>query len=180
MMTFPFEEEHHLTGITNPPGKTTYVGVRFDAHTTTQLHAYAMEHKIPNPTKANNLHTTLLYSYKHLPNYVPPGRLSEPLVAELGDFGVWQTNSEGGKNKQNCLVILITSPELVVRHMQLKRAHGVVHDYLIYQPHITLSYDIGDLDVESLPNINKFINEAVIVEEYGELFDSNRYSTKGR
>lgn len=51
----------------------------------------------------------------------------------------------------NCLVLLLSAPSLIQRHNELKKLHNVSHSFGNYCPHITLAYDVDDLDCQSLP-----------------------------
>ena len=73
-----------------------------------------------------------------------------------GEFDVWETSPTQGA-KTRCLILKIDCPELVARHKELMDEHEATYDYPVYQPHITLSYDIGDLDINDLPDVKKTI-----------------------
>jgi 2'-5' RNA ligase len=59
------------------------------------------------------------------------------------------------------------------------KKHDATYDFPEYKPHITLSYDIGDLDEKNLPDIGKYVDEIGIDEEYGEDLDLNWAKNKG-
>ena len=46
--------------------------------------------------------------------------------------------------------------------------HDAHYPFPTYQPHVTLSYNIGDLDPESLPFFDGYVPHLVIVGEYSE------------
>jgi len=157
--------------------KGTYAGVHFDTDTKRALHQYVKENKIPNATRADKLHTTLLYSRKYLPDYKPAGKLQPVIVGEPTKFDVWETNGEGGP-KTKCLILQYDCPALEKRHKELMEEHEATYDYSKFKTHTTLSYDIEDLDVDALPDANT-IGPLTIVEEYGEDLDLNRARNKG-
>lgn len=141
----------------------TYAGVRYDKDGVKLLSKYAEENDIPNPLDPNKVHTTLLYSRKYCPDYEPAGKLDPPLKAKFDEMEVWPT-----QDKKNALVVTLDAPELVKRHKTLMKELDATYDFDEYKPHITLSYDVGVLDVDKLPDIRDTIKEIDIVEEYGE------------
>lgn len=151
--------------------KGTYAGVRFCDNTKDAIQTYMDENNIPNMLDKEKLHSTLLYSRKHCPNYTPAGDTS--MTGYPDEFVVWNTQAPAGKEGETsrCLVLKYHCPELEKRHADLRAEHGATHDYPDYTPHITLSYDIGDTDVEQLPDISKFLSQINIVHEYGEDLD---------
>lgn len=145
----------------NLPG--SYAGVRFDKRTVKALEKYINDNEIPNPN--DNWHTTLLYSRKHLPHYQPQEKYKPALTGVPQALEVWPTQS--GKN---CLVINYSCPPLYQRHHKLMAQHGATYDFDEYKPHVTLSYDIGDMDIDKLP---AFKRKLKIVGEYYEDLDSD-------
>jgi hypothetical protein len=61
--------------------------------------------------------------------------------------------------------------ELNARHKELMDEHDATYDFPEYKTHVTLSYDIGDMDETKLPDVIKTIGEMKIVKEYGEDLD---------
>lgn len=158
--------------------KGTYAGVRYDKATTDAIAKYIKENNIPNAIKPDKIHTTLLYSRKHCPNYIPGGMYKTPIIAKPKDFVVWQTSPTSGP-KTRCLVLKLESPELVKRHNELMKEHEASYDYDEYQPHVTLSYDIGDIEIDDLPDIRSTLKQLSVVEEYGEELDLDWAKSKG-
>lgn len=150
--------------------KGTYAAVNFSNDTVKNITKYAKENNIPNILAADKFHTTLLYSRKFLPNFKPMGKYEEPMKGTPTEFDVWQTNNEDGNNT-NCLVLKFDCPELTNRHKQLMKEHDALYDFPKYQTHISLSYDIGDLDISDLPDIKDILPCIDIISEYGEDLD---------
>ena len=119
--------------------KGSYSAVKFGNGTNEALKAFNAEHSIPNALDPNKLHTTVLFSRKFLPNYVPAGRIDPPLVGKFIGYDVWLSAPFSGTR---CLVMLYDCPELVKRHKDLMTEHGATYDFEEYKPHITISYDI--------------------------------------
>jgi len=154
-----------------------YAGVKPSQETKENLADYMEDNKIPLPVKADKLHTTILYSRKHLPNYKPAGKLDVPYVGKTVGFTVWKTTPEDpNEEKANCLVLKFKCPALVKRHEELMKEHGATFDYDKYETHITLSYDIGDLDVSKLPEVDFDLE---FDTEYLEELNLNWAKTKG-
>lgn len=151
----------------------TYAGVRFSPATKTAIENLIEELGVPNPTNSQKFHTTLLYSRDNLPNYKALGKLSTPLTGTATEVVIWETQPDEDGNTKNCLVVKYDCDDLTERHHKLLKEHNASYDFE-YQPHITLSYDIGDWDkldeaqalVDSLPTIE-------IVEEYQMDLDTN-------
>jgi len=53
--------------------KGSYAAIRFNKDTIDGIKKYIKENDIPNHTKFDKMHTTLLYSRKYLPEYKPAG-----------------------------------------------------------------------------------------------------------
>lgn len=161
---------HELKQAYDAAKKGTYAGIRFDDNTKNALHDYMMENQIPNMLDRDQLHTTLLYSRIHCPKYQPAGT-DMHYVGTPGGFVLWDTSAPGGEGQTKCLVLKFDSPELTERHHALRREHGATHDYEDFNPHITLSYDIGNRSLNTLSDIRKHLSEIHMVEEYGEDLD---------
>jgi len=156
-----------LYELKNARVKGTYAGVKFSKETKQAIEDYMREAQIPNMLDKEKLHTTLLYSRVHCPKYKPESSVS--YKGTPGEFDVWD-NETGGK-KTKCLVLKIDCPDLVKRHNQLMKDHNATYDYEEYRPHITLSYDIGNADPKSFPDIRKYVSTIEAVSEYGEDLD---------
>jgi len=158
--------------------KGTYAGVNFDDKTTDAILKYIKDNKIPNGLSADKMHSTVLYSRKHLPKYSPYGQFEDPIKGTPKEFYVWPSDNEDGSTA-NCLVLKYDCDELCKRHQELMDEHKATYDFPNYEPHITLSYDIGNLDIKKLPDIKGILPLINIIGEYGEDLDLNWIQTKG-
>jgi hypothetical protein len=145
--------------------KGTYAAVRFSDETIADIKKYIEENNIPNHTKFDKMHTTLLYSRKHCPNYEPAGEYEEALHGKPEKFEKWPSQPDDDGNVAMCLVLRYHCPDLVKRHVKLMDEHKGTYDFDEYKPHITFSYDVADLQCKDLP---KYEGKIEIVEEYGE------------
>lgn len=143
--------------------KGTYAAVKFDTATNKAIHQYIHDTMLPNAVRPDQLHTTLLYSRKHLPNYKPMGMLMLALFGTTFEFDVWQSSTG-----ERCLVLKYTCDALVERHKYLMDTHEATYDFPNYTPHITFSYDIGNMDISTLPDVNAYLSAVVIIEEWSE------------
>jgi len=142
----------------------TYASVHFNEDTITALDEYIKENDIPNPVDTKKVHCTLLYSRNHLPEFQPQGKLDPAWEGTFKQFSVFGSNPENDRDG-SILVMEYNCPEQSKRFDELMDAHDATYDFDEYKPHITLSYDMGDFDIEKLP---KFEKPLKIVEEKGE------------
>ncbi len=122
-----------------------YVSVEPDENTKRMLSHVALLHNIPNPYHPSKMHCTLIYSKKACKQ--PFIRNNALYTAEFEKWHVFKT--QDGKN---CLVAKLRSADLLQRHRDLMTEMGASYDFDEYLPHITISYDIGDLDIAQLPS----------------------------
>ena len=146
----------------------TYAGVRFDPDTIKTIKEYIKENGIPNGVPSKKMHSTLLYSKKHCPDYVAQGDIDPPYVATPKGFDVWPSQPDDDGKVKNCLVMEFDCPDLAARHKALMDEHKASYDFPDYKTHVTLSYDIGDMKAGDLPGIEKDLKELKIVKEYQE------------
>lgn len=159
--------------------KGTYAAVNFDKETIKTIQEYMKENDIPNPLSSDKMHTTLLKSRKYCPDYKAAGKIDPPWVGTPTEFEVWKTRPKDGGEGSNCLVLRFECKELNDRHAELMKEHDASYDFPDYKTHISLSYDIGDMDWKKLPDIKKYLGDIKIVEEYGEDLDLDWAKNKG-
>lgn len=147
--------------------KGTYAAVKLSKTSQDALHQYAVDNKIPNPIPKEKMHITLLYSRRSCPNYVPRGQIDPPMIATVKDRDVFLSRPDAD-DATRCLVLKLDCLELFNRHLELMNEHNATYDFPLYTPHVSLSYDIGDLDYLTLP---MFEGELEIVEEYAKDLD---------
>ncbi len=149
--------------IETPDG--TYAGLKFNSKTKNIINKYIQHNKIPNSLNVNKIHSTLLYSRNYLPEYKPVGKFNEPWTGKPKHFSIFKSNPKNGGDGSNCLVLEYECKKQSARFAELMKKHDATYDFDEYKPHITLSYDVGNLDYKNLPMIEE---ELEIVEEYGE------------
>ena len=153
-----------IVKLVEAPEDGTFAGVRFDNESVQKLKDFSEDNNIPNQTPIEDYHATLLFSKVPVPEYQPQGKLRTPLTATPNDVKIW------GEDEEKALVVTLMCPKLVARHEQLMKQHpNATYDHDEYIPHVTLSYNVGDFDTNSL-DISK-LGELVIDEEYGDDID---------
>lgn len=148
--------------------KGTYAGGNFSKDVQDGLEKFSNDNNIPNIN--TEYHTTILYSRKHLPDYKAAGKVKYD--TPLHSFEVF-----GGDT--NVLVLKLDSPDLQERHNELMKEHKATYDFPEYIPHITLSYDIGDFDINTLDIEDLDDIDFRVIEEYQEDLNLDWKNTKG-
>ena len=124
--------------------KGLYVAVKYKDTAKEQIQNFINANNIKNPLNVDKMHTTIIYS-KKFATIIEKGDMMQVPV-EIFKFEVWDT--QGGKK---ALVGKLYAPELIDRHLELMTNHDLTYDYYEYQPHITISYDVGaDFDMTSI------------------------------
>ena len=120
--------------------KGTYAGVKLSKESNKIISEYAKGLGFPDPIAENDIHVTLLYSKKYVPNLKLRDEISEPCTAS--GFEVFKTF-----DKKECLVLKLDCPYLMERHNELMDKYDATYDYPEYKPHITLCYDLKGMKV---------------------------------
>jgi len=141
--------------------KGTFVGIRFDAKTVKNILQWVEQNNISSPTAADTLHCTLLSDKENkfeweTKNY--NGLRIDPSTYKLEKFG----------EANEVLVLSFKSQELSKRHQAGKEKHNITWDFSEYIPHVTLSYEATDVDLDKL-SIPKF--SLGLANEYIEAYD---------
>lgn len=144
----------------------TYAGVRFSKETKERLRQYGKDNNIPCMLKPEYMHSTLLFSRKYLPEYRAQGEIDPPYKGTPKSLELWPTRDE-----KNCLVLRYDCQDLVDRHHELMDKHQAMYDFDQFIPHVSLSYDVGNIDVNKLPPMTDYVDELEIVEEYKDDLD---------
>lgn len=136
----------------------SYVAVRYDEESKDALYEFAKNLNLPNLLPKEKYHTTLIYSRKYNPN-IKIDQSLYPLKVKGNELHVFET-----QDNKRAAVMKFDSKELVERHNFLMSEYQLEYDYDEYIPHITLSYDIGDMDLD----FSGEFPTMVVVEEYKE------------
>ena len=144
--------------------KGVYVAVKYNQSAGDDLLDFIKKYNIPSTLKAEDFHTTLIYSRKFADiKELDDNMEDSEIVAEPIELHVFETF-----DKKRALVIKLDCPYLDERHKYLMQKYDLTYDYEEYIPHITLSYDIGDLEVPKVLKDVKFPEFFRIQAEYQE------------
>jgi hypothetical protein len=150
--------------------KGTYVGVRLTDESKEKVLKVIKEMDVPNPIGKKDMHLTLIYSRKYLPDFSPRGKLDKVIVAKPKELDIFPSKAEG----KDVLVVKLTAPALVKRHKEIMKEHEATYDYAEYIPHLTLSYNCKEFDIKKF-DISKLLDTLEIDEEYDEELDFDKY-----
>lgn len=126
--------------------KGTYVAIKFNSDTCEQLQVLQNILNLPNKVPLDKLHSTICFSRIKIPY-----KALEETNFEIGTAKSLEVFEH--KNKR-ALVLLLDSKFLEDRH-KYSMILGATYDFPEYRPHVTLSYDIGNL----------FIDDALVTME---------------
>lgn len=147
-----------------------YIGMHFTPETQKHLKDIVDNESLPKPTPPEKLHSTIAYSKDNpISDYTVDGKLEEPIECEIDSFDIFPS-----QDGTNCLVVKLKAPDLINKH-NITRKLGASYDYDEYIPHVTLSYDAGDISSERLEDLNKKYRGTKIYadEEYDEPLKNN-------
>jgi hypothetical protein len=107
----------------------------------------------------------LIYSKAPI-SFTARGKLETPISIKPKHYSIFETD-EGP-----CLVLELNSPALIKRHNEIM-ALGASYPHDVYNPHVTLSYNVGEkFDIASLPPVESLPN-LVCHQEYSQRLDTN-------
>jgi len=159
-----------VTEKTQSPKKGTYVGVRLSKESEDKVFDAIDKLDVPDPVKRSEMHMTVIYSRKHLPDFEPRGKLDEPIKIKAKKLDIFPSGDGGS----NVLVVVMDAPDLVNRHEEVMDEHKATYDYPEYIPHMTLSYDCGDFDAKG-HDMGAILGELDVVNEYEEELTDGKY-----
>lgn len=143
----------------------TFVGLKLYSQDAQRLHQFALDNEIPNPEPVDRLHVTVLFSKTVVPDIKPWGLLKK------GMFGMPKEARIFGEGDEKALVIVLDAPDIVKRHKQLLSMYKEAeHSHDEFIPHVTLSYNAGDFDPQTLDLSS--LGMITLVEEYTNDIDS--------
>lgn len=119
-------------------GEGTYVGAHFSKESIHALVELQEEIGVPNPVPPTDFHTTIVYSRNTI-DWTPAVLNVSAGVVGYRVFG----------DETRILVLELDCPTLTDRFEEAMDS-GATYDFPEYIPHITLSYDIGDFNIDVL------------------------------
>lgn len=158
-----------LIEIAAPRG--SYFGVKPTKETIAAMKEFMGDHRVPNPLDDDKLHATVVYS-RAFCGAQPLGKLNPKWKGKFRAFDLFPTSAKVNESEKpnSCLVLKFDCPEIHDRHHFLRKHHGATHDFPTFDPHMTLSYDVGDFDHHNLP---EYDGPHEFEEEYSEPLDLN-------
>lgn len=146
----------------------TYYAVRPTRETIAAMREFMGDHRIPNPLAGEDLHATVVYSRAFV-NARSLGKLNPTWKGKFHEFDIFPSFSpvDESENAEHtkCLVMKFHCDDIHRRHDFLRKNHGATHDFATFDPHITMSYNIGDFDHQNLP---EYDGPHEFHEEYSE------------
>lgn len=143
-------------------GSGVFIAGFFDADTNQRLAEYLRVNNVPNPTALPSFHVTIVNSIDPV-DFEENHTVDILIPKDLNFIDCWDTPM--GKT----LVLRLFSPYLHFRFSEAIAA-GAAYDYPVYNPHITLSSDIGDWDYHSLVKPDFDIH---LIGEYSTYHNNN-------
>jgi len=128
----------------------TYAAAALSDKTKHNISQYFKDNDVKNPCDVDKMHCTILYSSKHLPDYKAKGKYDKPLIGKNCRFEIWPNREK----TENVLVLRINCPEMTKRHKHLMKEHDAQYDFPDYKPHVSFSYDVGDVKVSDFKPID--------------------------
>jgi hypothetical protein len=141
--------------------KGSYAAVKFSPETVKALEAYQFDNNIPNPLAADEFHSTVMFSRKYIPEFELLDHVPD-WEGIFTKFGIFDSDGD------NALVLKYDCHELSERFDEIIKKYDATWDHPSFIPHITLSYNVEDLDPSSLP---KFEEPIIIVSEFADDLD---------
>ena len=143
----------------------TYAALRLSSETIAALDDFCLQHNIPN--KVDEYHSTIMYSRKSHPDF--EAFTDREYFGTPINFGVFLDREHDTK----CLVLKYSSLEIEKRHYNIRNDYEATYDFETFEPHITLSYDIGDFDISSLEIQKIDIKMIMFTGEFSEPLSLN-------
>jgi 2'-5' RNA ligase len=149
----------------------TYVAVNFSKESRKELSRSLKNMGIPNRHPSDKYHCTVMYSNNPLHEWEEenqePIQFDPPKKFKVTEFEIFETRSD-----TNALVLRGECDYLNERYEMILNDHNADYSYDEYKPHVTVSYDCGNIDVEEL-DMSEVPEYLDIVEEYTEPVNTN-------
>ena len=144
-----------------------FIGIKLSEKSLDDIEQFIKDQHVPNSVARDDIHTTLIYSKKSfsIDEWEQPKIIKEMAKPIKFDFF--------GK-ENNCLVVLLDSSFLTERNAQIVKQYGATSDYDEYHPHITLSYDCTNCNLD----FAQFPTNIELVQEYATSLDDDWTGTK--
>lgn len=111
------------------------------------------------PELDTNFHATIVYSEKSVPNVAR---------GDIDPIGVDDFEFELLGEDEDSLVLRFDCPEMEERHNFIRDEYGATHSYPTYKSHVTLCYDVNEIDNFDIDSYNLPDCSLVFDHEYQE------------
>ena len=159
-----YDHQRHLDKKANAAPRSVYI--RRDVINIKEITEWAKSQGFKKVIK--DLHVTLAHSRNEI-DWMTISAASN--FGMSGDDGTMEVPPGGARiveplGNEGAIVLLFNSALLQWRHRDLHDITGLVWDYPLYQPHITITYDLGKLDLDKVePYTGKIMLGPEIFEE---------------
>ena len=113
------------------------------------------------------LHTTVIFSRKYNKDIeVNPTRT---FTADCIGYDIFSDIFSDVKGNPGVLVMKLNCPALYARHIRLMAKYNLTYDFPVYQPHITIAFNV---DRSILDTLKPFNDPIILGDEYVEDLDT--------
>jgi 2'-5' RNA ligase len=144
-----------------------FIGVKLSEKSLNDIEQFIENQHIPSPIARDDIHITLIYSKKSFPMEEWKQTKTIKEFANPIKFNYFG-------DKKNCLVVLLDSSFLIERNAEIVEQYGAISDYDEYHPHLTLSYDCTNCQLD----FAQFPTNIELVQEYATPLDDDWTGTK--
>ncbi|CAF0753731.1 unnamed protein product [Didymodactylos carnosus] len=155
-----------------------FVYWKVSSSSTTDLRDQCKNLQIPNLLDSSNYHVSIMSSNNVADNYTCKNSF-EPVMAKPLSY----LCRKNATTNTNVLLLRLECQPCLDRHQELKEKYHLIHRFNDYEPHLTLSYDVGmNFDPQSVPvpNSQLELNEECVEEQNSDKIKqlTNDKSTK--
>lgn len=131
----------------------TYAAFRFDDNSNKKIIKLCEALNLKNPIKEDDIHCTVLYSRKFLPDLK---------VGTYNDFDEQECPASKLHLFGNTLVLLLDSDFCKEKHAQLMDKYKASYDYDEYIPHVSIGYEVDEIPNIPFVKLQLTINELYV------------------
>lgn len=147
-----------------------FIGLEVSQQDLEKIKNFQDKIELKNPVKAEEIHCTLFATTDNF-EYVS----TTPIPVEIHNITLGKIKTQSGVD---CLVLYFDSETLKNQHDFIKDKYNVKPFYAQFIPHLTLSYDCGELDITQT-NLKEYIQQLTFIKEYTQdlKFEVNKRKT---
>jgi len=126
--------------------KGVYISLKVSEESKKEINKWQEKYLKGTEYNKNDLHLTLIYSKKEHKERIETSSYKIPVI--VTEYDIY------GEEGNECLVAKVKSEELLFKNSELVNKYGFISDFPNYEPHITLSYNMNNIQINSLPIID--------------------------